>query len=54
MAAPDVVVQKGEKVVYEVKVKWSGRGSILIRWTTSWLPGLVIVSDLVQTPKNIP
>ena len=31
MAATDVVVQKGEKAIYEVKVKWNDRGSVLVK-----------------------
>ena len=34
VAAPDVVVHDGEKVVYEVKVKWSG-GSVRVGWATN-------------------
>ena len=35
VAAPDVVVNKGDKVVYEVKVRWSGASGILVGWATS-------------------
>ena len=35
VAAPDVVVHNGERVVYEVKVKWSDRGVVLVGWATN-------------------
>ena len=35
VAAPDFVVRKGAKVMFEVKMKWSGGRSVFVGWATS-------------------